>query len=53
MASSFNIPVIDIIYPGTENFLKKWQPKSDKYIQITNNNYYDTSEKIIKFLKDY
>ena len=52
MASSFNIPVIDLIYPGTENFLKKWQPKSDKYIQITNNNYSDTSKKIIKFLKD-
>ena len=53
MASSFNIPVIDIIYPGTENFLKKWQPKSDKYIQITNNNYSDTSKRILKFLKDY
>ena len=53
MASSFNVPVIDIIYPGTQNFLKKWQPKSDKYIQITNNNYFDTSNLIINFLKDY
>ena len=53
MASSFNVPVIDIIYPGTQNFLKKWLPKSDKYIQIVNNNYFDTSKLIIKFLKDY
>ena len=52
MASSFNIPVIDIIYPGTENFLNKWHPKSDKYIQITNDNCYDTSKLIIKFIKD-
>jgi len=53
MASSYNIPVIDIIYPKTENFLKKWHPKSDKYIQITNKNFSYTSELIIKFIRDY
>lgn len=53
MASSFNIPVIDIIYPNTANFLEKWKPKSNKYIQITNNNFTDTSKSIMQFLIDY
>ena len=52
MASSFNIPVVDIVYPKTENFLKKWRPKSDKYIQITNKSYSYTSELIMKFIRD-
>ena len=53
MASSFNIPVIDIIYPNTENFLNKWKPRSNRYVQIINNNFSDTSKSIIKFLTDY
>ena len=51
IASSFNIPVVDIIYPGTEKFLKKWRPNSKQFIQITNNGYIGVTSKIVDFMQ--
>ena len=50
MSSTFNIPIVDMIYPGTENFLNKWKPKSSEFKQIINYNYEDTSKEIIDFI---
>ena len=51
IGTMYNKKIVDITYKGHKNFLKKWHPKSDNYLQIEINDFKTTLYSIIDFIK--
>ena len=51
IASMYNKEIVDLTYKGQRNFLKKWHPKSSNSIQIQTEDFDNTINNVLEFIK--
>ena len=51
IASMYNKEIVDLTYKGHRNFLKKWHPKSINSIQIQTEDFSNTINNVLEFIK--